>query len=306
LPEDAGKPDAEMQRALETGRSEDESWRVRKDGSRVWVNEIMSPLSDATGRFVGFAKISRDLTERKALEDALQQAHDSLEQRVRERTSQVQSLFQRLVSAQEEERRRIARDIHDQVGQQMSALRINLEALRSQAEGGTAITLVQQAERTQRLAEELDRSIDFLTWQLRPAALDDLGLSAALQDLVTGWAERFATAVDFAVDDVEDVRLSRDVEANLYRIVQEALHNVAKHANATQVTVYLTQQNGYLMLLVEDNGCGFDAQMPPTDGHMGLVNMRERAALVGGRIEIESGAEHGTSIHVRIPEVRCG
>jgi signal transduction histidine kinase len=184
----------------------------------------------------------------------------------------------------------------------MSALRINLEALRSQAEGGTATTLVQQAERTQRLAEELDQSIDFLTWQLRPAALDDLGLSAALQNLVTGWAERFATAADFAVDGVEDVRLSRDVEANLYRIVQEALHNIAKHANATQVTVYLTQQNGQLVLLVEDNGRGFDAQMPPKDGHMGLMNMRERAALVGGRLDIESVAEHGTSIHLRIPE----
>ena len=303
LPDDAGKPDAEMQRALETGRSEDESWRVRKDGSRVWVNEIMSPLSDATGRYVGFATISRDLTERKALEDALRHAHDSLEQRVRARTSQVQSLFQRLVSAQEEERRRIARDIHDQVGQQMSALRIHLEALRWQAEGGTATALVQQAELTQRLAEELDQSIDVLTWQLRPAALDDLGLSAALQDLVTGWAERFATAADFAVG-VEDLRLSRDVEANLYRIVQEALHNIAKHARATQVTVYLTQQNGDLVLLVEDNGRGFDARMPPTDGHMGLLNMRERAALVGGRLDIESAAEHGTSIHVRIPQER--
>jgi PAS domain S-box-containing protein len=238
--------------------------------------------------------------ERARAETALQQAHDFLEQRVRERTSQVQSLFERLVSSQEEERRRIARDIHDQVGQQMTALRMNLEALRSQADGQTS--LAEQAERTQRLAEELDQSIDFLTWQLRPAALDDLGLSAALQNLVTGWAERFEIAADFAVDGVEDVRLPRDVEANLYRIAQEALHNVAKHAQATQVTAYLTQQGNELVLLVEDNGRGFDAAIRSKDGHMGLMNMRERAALVGGRLDIESGAGHGTSIHVRIPE----
>ena len=143
----AGKPAHELQRAIETGRSEDESWRVRKDGSRLWVNEIVRPLRDNEGGVNGFAKISRDLTERKAFEDALQQARDSLEARVRERTGEVQALFTPLVSAQEEERRRIARDIHDQVGQQMTAMRINLEALRSQAAGRTA--LVEQAERTQ-------------------------------------------------------------------------------------------------------------------------------------------------------------
>jgi signal transduction histidine kinase len=219
----------------------------------------------------------------------------------------VQSLFRRLVSAQEEERRRIARDIHDQVGQQMTALRMNLETLRSQAAGRTA--LVEQAERTQRLAEELDQSIDFLTWQLRPAALDHLGLSAALQNLVTGWSERFGVAADLAVDGVEDVRLPRDVEANLYRIAQEALHNIAKHAHATQVTVYLAQQDGHLVLLIEDNGRGFDSrrtQGPDDRNGMGLMSMQERAALVGGQLDIESLAHHGTSIYVRIPQSELG
>jgi signal transduction histidine kinase len=208
------------------------------------------------------------------------------------------------VSAQEEERWRIARDIHDHLGQQMTALRMNIEALRSRSDGNEA--LVQQAERTQRLAEELDQSIDSLTWELRPAALDHLGLSAALRNPVTGWSERYATRADFDMSGVEDVRLRRDVEANLYRIAQEALHNIARHAQATHATVVLTRQDGHLVLLVEDNGRGFVpsgvSAHQGASGHLGLISMRERAALVGGQLEIESSPDRGTSIFVRIPD----
>lgn len=228
--------------------------------------------------------------ERARAEAALRELNEQLEERVRQRTSEVRAMFERLVSVQEGERRRIARDIHDQIGQQMTALRVTAS--------------VERAERTQRLAEELDQSIDSITWQLGPAALDHLALPAALQSLVAGWSERFAVAADFAGDGVQDLRLSRDVEANLYRIAQEALHNVAKHAHATQVTVCLLQQKDNLVLLIEDNGRGFD---PDGDRHadgasgMGLTNIRARAALVGGRLDIESIAGHGTSIYVRIP-----
>lgn len=243
------------------------------------------------------ASAERTLRDR---EERLRALNEQLEERVRERTSEVRSLFERLVSAQEEERRRIARDIHDQVGQQITALRMNLETLRAQTAGQSG--LVQQTTRTQQLAEELDQSIDFLTWQLRPAALDHLGLSAALQSLATGWSERFGVNAEVVVDGVEDVRLPRDVEANLYRIAQEALHNVAKHARATRVSVFLTQNNGDLVLLIEDDGRGFTPVTgAPMNGAMGLISMRERAALVGGRLEIESATGEGTSVYVRIP-----
>jgi PAS domain S-box-containing protein len=139
LPEDAAKPEREMHVALAAGRSEDESWRVRKDGSLFWVNEIMTPMRDARGTLVGFSKISRDLTERKAFEDALRGAQGELEHRVMERTAdlrranaklqqeiaerraaeaQIKSLFERMVSVHEHERRRIAREINDNLGQQ--------------------------------------------------------------------------------------------------------------------------------------------------------------------------------------------
>ncbi|HTV03399.1 MAG TPA: PAS domain S-box protein, partial [Luteitalea sp.] len=302
-PEDvlAKKPSQELARAADTGRSEEEGWRLRKDGSRFWVNEIVRPLLDSDGRVTGFAKISRDLTERKAFEDALHEAHSSLEARVRERTAEVQSLFTRLINVQEEERRRIARDIHDQLGQQMTALRFNIEALRGQPDPPALSQLV---DRIQRLAHEVDQSVDTLTWQLRPAALDHLGLPAALQHLVREWSERFGITAEFAVRGIEKLSMSPDAEANLYRIVQEGLHNIAKHAQATQVNVYVSEQDGSPVLLIEDDGRGFDidAVSAPDGGRgMGLMNMRERAVLVGGHLDIESAPGHGTSIYVRLP-----
>jgi PAS domain S-box-containing protein len=323
LPEETDKAAREMQLALATGRSEDESWRVRKDGSRFWVNEIMTPLRSADGRHLGFTKISRDLTERKAFEDALQRAHDQLEQRVAERTAdlaranamlqqevserraveaQIKMLFERLISIQEEERRRIAREIHDHLGQQLTALRINLEVAYTRLDGDPQE--LAQWQRTAQLADDLDRSIDFLTWELRPAALDQLGLSAALQNLVSGWSERFDIPADFDLSGDPELRLPPDAEANLYRIVQESLHNVVKHADATNVRVHLDCLDHETSIVVEDNGCGFDARHTVDDGHhLGLVSMRERAALSGGRLDIESTPAGGTIVTVRVPRV---
>lgn len=319
LADEASKPEREMQAALSTGRSEDESWRVRKDGSRFWVNEIMTPLRGADGRHLGFTKISRDLTERKAFEDALRRAHDELEQRVHERTTdlarantqlerevaerraaegQIKSLFERLVSIQEEERRRIARNIHDQLGQQLTALRMNLEVARMRVEGDAV--MLAQAARTEQLAQELDRTIDFLTWELRPAALDHLGLAAALQHLVAGWSTRFEIAADFQALGAYSARLSPDAETNLYRIVQEALHNVLKHAAATRVTVFMECRDDETLIVVEDDGHGFDASSIIDDGRLGLISMRERATLIGGRLDIESTPDIGTAVIVRI------
>lgn len=238
--------------------------------------------------------------ERERAEEELRRAHASLEQRVRERTSQIEALFKRLVSAQEEERRRIARDIHDQLGQQMTALRMNLEALRAAAEPDPA--LLQQTQRAQHLAEELDRSIDFLTWELRPMALDHLGLPAALQNLVHGWSERFGVAAEVVTHGTDGLRLGEDTEANLYRIAQEALHNIVKHARATHVAVLIERRHGQVLLVIEDNGDGFD---PPDGGEggsgMGLVSMRERAMLAGATLDIDSAPGRGTTVFVRMP-----
>jgi signal transduction histidine kinase len=214
--------------------------------------------------------------------------------------AEVQTLFQRLVSAQEEERRRIAREIHDQLGQHMTALRMNLEALHARAAETELGDLVL---RTQSLAAMLDESIDFVTVQLRPAVLDQFGLPASLRSLVNGWSKRFGIPSELDASGLEGVRLPSEVEANLYRIAQEGLHNVFKHANASHVSVFLGTRAGKLVLIIEDDGCGSDPAniRPHLSNKFGVVGMRERAALVGGEFQIESSPGQGTTIIVRVP-----
>jgi signal transduction histidine kinase len=255
-------------------------------------------------------------------EERLRRLNDTLEERIRERTSElaganralqievrvrraaeneIKALFTRLVSAQEDERRRIARDVHDQLGQQMTAVRINLEGLLQGTDIDTPYA--ESFQRTVRLAEELDHSIDFLTWELRPAALDHLGLPAALAHLVGGWSQRFHVRADCDTVGIDGVRLQSDAEANLYRLTQEALHNVYKHARATHVSVLLERRDHQIVLVVEDNGCGFAIEdvSPEPVASLGLVSMRERAALAGGELTIESTPGFGTTITVRVP-----
>jgi signal transduction histidine kinase len=206
------------------------------------------------------------------------------------------------VTVQEEERRRIARDLHDQLGQPMTVLRMELDALESRSADPMSFTA--RAARMRGIAEELDRNIDFLTWDLRPAALDHLGLAAALAKLVKGWSERFGTAAEFGASWPEPCRLSPEVETNLYRLTQEALHNIAKHAAAQHVSVLLERRADQAVLIIEDDGRGFlpdHISTPPARGGLGLVSMRERATLVGGEFRLESAPGQGTSIYVRIP-----
>jgi signal transduction histidine kinase len=211
----------------------------------------------------------------------------------------LQSLFRRLVSVQEDERRRIARDLHDHLGQQLTALRMNLEVFRLQCELDDA--KLQQLERTQRLADDLDRSIDFLIWQLRPPALQQLGLSAALKALVDSWRDRFSLNAEYHTREMESVRLERAVEENLYRIAQEAMNNVVKHANATRVNVFFRREGDWATLLIEDNGDGFNFEPDRinADECFGLTSMRERAELIGARMRIDSEPGNGTAITVR-------
>ena len=218
-----------------------------------YASGTVFPLLDADGTVTGFVKIARDLTERKQYEDALQQAHDELEQRVLERTDElerenrerranegrVRRLLQRLVTVQEDERRRIARDLHDHFGQQMTALRLNLAAIRDRAKDASIIELAQNADQ---LAEQLDGDVDFLAWDLRPAALDDVGLADTLRRFMQEWSAHYGIGVDFHTAGLDGDRLAPVVETNLYRIAQEAMNNVYKHARASHVDVILERR----------------------------------------------------------------
>ena len=151
----------------------------------------------------------------------------------------------------------------------------------------------------------LDSEVSYLAWELRPTALDDLGFSAAIEAFVKEWSRHFDIPADFQAARIPKRRLSKDTETHLYRITQEALNNISKHARATEVSVVLEKQVDRIILIIEDNGKGFDPALlgnPRRSGRgLGLLGMRERATLVGGDVEIESAPGRGTTIFVRVP-----
>jgi two-component system CheB/CheR fusion protein len=323
-PEDRASeaPEAEMRQAQHEGRAADERWHMSKRGARFYVSGVMSPLRDSTGALTGFVKVARDLTEqRRAEEDRemlvkqVERERARLEEGVKERThalmleiterrnaeERVKDLLRRVVRAQELERRRISRDLHDQLGQQLTALRLNLQSLHARC-GDEDEELCEQVAQAQSVAERLDNEVDFLAWELRPAALDEAGLVAALENFVQEWSKHFNIKADYHTARLGNVRLSPEAETSLYRIAQEALNNVYKHSGATRVDVLFERRDQHAVLIIEDDGRGFDTRAV-ADGErgMGLLNMRERAALIGGALDIESVPDEGTTVFVRVP-----
>jgi len=218
----------------------------------------------------------------------------------RERAERARTeLLTRLVFAQEDERRRIAREMHDQFGEQLTALGLRIGMLKAAC--GNRTELGEQVEALEAVAQQLDRDVDLLVWELRPTALDDLGLRAALANYVRNWSKRVSISAELHASGLLDDRLASEAETTLYRIAQEALTNVAKHAQAENVDVILERRSDHVLLIVEDDGVGFDPGDAGTTGQgFGLQGMQERAALVGATLQIESAAGKGTTILVRM------
>ncbi len=212
-------------------------------------------------------------------------------------------LRRRLAQAQEEERRRISRELHDQVGQTVTGLSLGLKAMEGELAGlHDAPGLGRRLRWLQSLTADIGRDLHRAAADLRPTVLDDFGLPGALEALAAEWAERHGLAVDVEV--VGPVgRLPPEVETALFRVVQEALTNVLKHAGARDVSVLLERTDGWLRLVVEDDGVGFDVDRPPPDARrrLGLSGMRERLALVGGTLTLESSSGGGTALFVKVP-----
>jgi PAS domain S-box-containing protein len=268
-----------------------ETIRRHKDGRPLDISLTVSPIINRDGVIIGASKIARDITERKRAETAAKERETML----------------RMIESQEAERRRIARDLHDQVGQQITALRLKVESLLGECAENPTIT--SGIEEVRGLAEQIDQDIGFLSWELRPVELEDLGLEGALRSFVGGWSRQYGIKAEFHahtdITESEAFSISQTMEINFYRILQESLNNITKHAEAQYVSVVFRQSRDQIMLVVEDDGRGFD---PGSDssgrglfhGH-GLSGMRERAAIFKGTFEIESTVGVGTSILVRIP-----
>ena len=257
---------------------------INKDGRRVPI-EVSSRAIYENGELVGVQGMARDITERKLAQDALQR------------------FSRNLIEAQEEERRRIARELHDQIGQILTAVKMNLHAVQQFCQGSEAGFYVKDNIEA---VDEALRLVRDLSVELRPPILDDLGLTTALRWYVDRYTKRTGLNVDVVVDlPDENERFARELETACFRIAQEALTNVVRHAKATQVLVRLTRATDVLFLIVKDDGVGFDVERlrkrASRVATLGLVSMQERAHAAGGTIEIDSAPASGTEIRFSLP-----
>lgn len=206
--------------------------------------------------------------------------------------------LRRVVEAQELERRRLARELHDETGQALTSILLGLRTV-EEANGAAALRAATATLRE--LAVATLQDVRRLAVELRPKALDDFGLVAAPERLISNFAEQTGISVEFSAR-IGETRLNADVETALYRIVQEALTNVAKHAQAERVSIVLTRKARAVTAVIEDDGLGFTAAPEPDDSRdLGLVGMQERVGLLSGRIRIESTEGSGTTLVVEVP-----
>ena len=249
----------------------------------VWIALSQVPLEAGNGHSVRMVIIT-DLTDRKHAE-----------------TTRL-GLLKRLLSAEDQERRRIARELHDETGQSLTTLLVGLRAI------GDKTGLAEVRSMAQRLREVAAHTVDDvgrLARGLHPAVLDDKGLVAAARRHASDFGKAFGVAVDFRVVGSVPRRMAPLVQSTMYRILQESLTNVARHAQARGVGIVLTHKNAMLEIAIRDDGVGFDPAAALTEASgLGLHGMQERVALLGGSVEIASRRGHGTTIRAHIPGIR--
>jgi signal transduction histidine kinase len=222
--------------------------------------------------------------------EQLQQAQDSL----RASQERYRSLSRRLMEQQEHERSVLARELHDQLGQSLVAVSLNLEAIKGELSPASS----GRVPESMRAIEKMIEQVQTLAFDLRPSTLDEFGLAGALQLLVARHGERIGVRASFTATPTE-VRVPVEIETACFRIAQEALSKVARHARARHVEVTLTAQEGALEITVRDDGVGFNVERMRTS--LGLVGMSERAELAGGRLDIESAPGASTILRARFP-----
>ena len=293
---------------LQKGLWRGELVHTTRDGKAITVSSRWTLLRDSLGVPSGSLELNTDITEQKRAQEALRVAHEELEQRVTERTAALRDanerlrvLSRRLMEIQELERRAIARDLHDEIGQALTAIKLNLRELRTLP--NCEPVEEQIADSLEILAQVLQR-VRSLALDLRPSLLDELGLVPALRWYVGRQAERAGWDLKFFAEGVTS-RPSPDIEIACFRLTQEALTNVARHAQAKNVEVRLETRQQELSLVIRDNGIGFDPEAIRTGARagtsVGLSGMEERVRLAGGHITIDSTPAVGTEIRASFP-----
>lgn len=307
---ESGYLDKELRRTVAQGGVEDERWLVRKDGTRLFARWITNAMLDDSGRLRGFVKVLHDETERKQQQELREhrQAQQTalLKSEVANRTEaldrtkdELRRLAASLLTAQEEERARIARELHDDISQRLARLELLIAGIRDDIGPEASVIKGDLAHLSDEIGE-LSKDVRNLSHGLHPSMLDELGLAVAVRALVESFASSWPHSVTFEMHDVpEDI--PAEASYALYRIAQEALRNVQKHAPGATVKVALSAASRELHLTIADSGPGFDQGGRPTERGLGLLSMHERALLAGGRLAIDSRPGSGTRIDVRVP-----
>jgi PAS domain S-box-containing protein len=291
----SGKPAWELEVAKKEGRFEDEGWRLRKDGSRFWANVIITAIRNDSGTLLGFSKVTRDATGRMLGQRALEQSQRKLQESERS----LRDLSLHLIRTQDEERRRIGREIHDSLGQYLAALKIKLDMMCSSPPTPEEIEC-------SGLLDECTKEVRTISYLLYPPMLEEMGLKSAIPWYLDGFSKR--SGIETALTIPNDLpRLSRDAELVLFRVLQEGLTNVQRHSESRTVEIAISHSSEGVVLTVTDHGKGLPAEILEKGSQdwmgslgVGLRGMSERLQQIGGVLELSSD-ENGTQVRATVP-----
>jgi PAS domain S-box-containing protein len=300
-------PERELEIAAQQGRFVDEGLRIRKDGSSFWAYVVITALRDDRGELRGFSKVTRDLTERRALEERTRLLNRELRGRVSEllesqrqvelRTFELQKLSGELLRVQDEERRRMARTLHDELGQELVALKLELDTART-SENGRSQNLLHATE----LASSALQKVRNMSYLLHPPLLDESGLLPALHWYFEGLQSRGQLRITFEYRPALFPRLAPEIETAIFRIIQEALTNIYRHSQSNDARIELIQETESVIVRIRDFGKGIPESTigPAYVAGVGISGMRERVKQLNGELRI-SRAEPGTLVQATLP-----
>ena len=264
----------------------------RRDGTYRWLLATGVPKYGSDGGYTGYIGCDVDITERKNAEDVFRESRTALEVS----HGKIQQLAGRLITAQEDERRHLARELHDDLTQRLARLAIDAGRMESAADAPEGVRLLR--EDLVRLSED----VHALSYRLHPSVLDDLGLVEALKAECDRVARHGELHVGIEANAVP-MALPKETSLCLFRVAQEALSNAARHGHASTIDVLLSPRGHGFQISVSDNGSGFDIELPHDHASLGLASMRERVRLLNGELEIKSKPGHGTTVVAWVPEL---
>ena len=305
----AEKPQRELQIAAREGRLEDEGWRVRKDGSLFWANVIITALRNQAGNLLGFGKVTRDFTERMQVQEALRAEvgeRVAAQAKLQESEKSLRRLSLHLLRTQDEERRRIGRELHDSLGQYLSVLKMKIDSLNRSTVSTDIAEIRQDIAECAKLAEESIKEVRTISYLLYPPMLEEMGLKSAVPWYLDGFTRRSGIKTTLEITP-RFPRLSRDVELAIFRVLQESLTNVHRHSGSPSATVRLLLRDQAAALQVIDKGKGMPAAGLEETGQdwmgalgVGLRGMVERIRQLGGGLELSSTSA-GTTVTATVP-----